>query len=204
VRLADEAYEIGPAPSSQSYLVAERILEVARRSGADAVHPGYGFLSENAAFAEACAAAGIVFIGPPPDAIRAMGDKTAARALMARAGVPMAPRTTDAVADLDEATAVAEEIGYPVLLKAAAGGGGKGCRVVERRDDLARAMAMAQSEARSAFGDDRVFVEKYIVGPRHVEFQVLADAHGAVVHLCERDCSIQRRHQKVIEEAPST
>ncbi|MDX1546358.1 MAG: acetyl-CoA carboxylase biotin carboxylase subunit [Rhodothermales bacterium] len=203
VRLADEAYEIGPAPSSQSYLVAEKILDVARRSGADAVHPGYGFLSENADFAEACARAGIVFIGPPPEAIRAMGDKTAARAIMEEAGVPMAPGTTDAIDDAGEAARIADEIGYPVIIKAAAGGGGKGMRIVEDPKEFRRAMERAQSEAQSAFGDGRVFVEKYIVQPRHIEFQVLADAHGSVVHLFERECSIQRRHQKVIEEAPS-
>ncbi len=203
VRLADEAYEIGPAPSGQSYLVQEKILEVARRSGADAVHPGYGFLSENAAFAEACAAAGLVFIGPPPAAIRAMGDKTSARLLMEQAGVPMAPGTTDAVADVDEAARIAAGIGYPVLIKAAAGGGGKGMRIVTEPADFHRAMEAAQREAHAAFGDGRVFLEKYIVEPRHIEFQILADGHGHVVHLFERECSIQRRHQKVIEEAPS-
>ncbi len=204
VRLADEAYAIGPAPSNQSYLVHEKILEVAQRSGADAVHPGYGFLSENAAFAEACAGAGVIFIGPPPEAIRAMGDKTAARALMQAAGVPMAPGTTDAVDDADAAADVAAEIGYPVIIKAAAGGGGKGMRIVEEPGEFRRAMAAAQSEARSAFGDGRVFVEKYIAEPRHIEFQILADGHGHAVHLFERECSIQRRHQKVIEEAPSS
>ena len=203
VRLADEAYLVGPAPSNQSYLVAERVLEAAKRAGADAVHPGYGFLSENAGFAEACAEAGITFIGPPPDAIRAMGDKTAARALMEKANVPMAPGTLDAVADVAEAVDAANEIGYPVLIKAAAGGGGKGMRVVESPDEIERAVQAAQGEARNAFGDDRVFIEKYLVGPRHIEFQVLADGHGNVVHLFERECSIQRRHQKVIEEAPS-
>ena len=203
VRQADEAYLVGPAPSSQSYLVAERILDVARQSGADAIHPGYGFLSENAAFAEACAAAGVTFIGPPPEAIRAMGDKTAARALMEKAGVPMAPGTTEALSGVEEARTVAAEIGYPVLLKAAAGGGGKGMRVVEREADLAGALETASREATSAFGDGRVFVEKYILQPRHVEMQVLGDQHGHMVHLFERECSIQRRHQKVIEEAPS-
>lgn len=203
VRHADEAYPLGPAPSSQSYLVQEKILEAARQSGADAIHPGYGFLSENATFAEACAEAGITFIGPPPAAIRAMGDKTAARALMEKAGVPMAPGTTDAIDDVDEAARIADAITYPVLIKAAAGGGGKGMRIVEQPADFARAMAMAQSEAQSAFGDGRVFIEKYIDHPRHIEFQVLADTHGTIVHLFERECSIQRRHQKVIEEAPS-
>ena len=203
VRLADEAVAIGPAASSASYLVADKILEAARATGADAVHPGYGFLSENAAFAEACADAGLVFIGPPPAAIRTMGDKTAARALMHAAGVPMAPGTTDAIADPAEAERVAGEIGYPVLVKAAAGGGGKGMRVVERAEDFREGFDRATSEAQSAFGDGRVYIEKYLVGPRHVEMQVLADTHGAVVHLFERECSIQRRHQKVVEEAPS-
>src|SRR5690554_5185495 len=203
VRTADEAYPVGPAPSAESYLVMERVLEVAQRSGADAVHPGYGFLSENAGFAEACARAGITFIGPPPEAIRAMGDKTAARALMEQAGVPMAPGTVDAIGDTAEAVRVAGEIGYPVLIKAAAGGGGKGMRVVASADEIERAVQAAQGEARSAFGDERVFIEKYLLGPRHIEFQILADGHGNVVHLFERECSIQRRHQKVIEEAPS-
>lgn len=203
VRLADEAYEIGPAPSSQSYLAVDKILDVARHSGADAIHPGYGFLSENAAFAEACTEADVIFIGPPPKAIRAMGDKTAARLLMQEAGVPMAPGTPDAIDDADEAAHIAGEIGYPVIIKAAAGGGGKGMRVVEQPDDFRRAMALARSEAQSAFGDGRVFIEKYIEQPRHIEFQILADRHGHTVHLFERECSIQRRHQKVIEEAPS-
>ncbi len=203
VRQADEAYLIGPAPSAQSYLVVEKLLEVARKSGADAIHPGYGFLSENAAFAEACAAAGLTFIGPSAEAIRAMGDKTAARALMEKAGVPMAPGTTEALSGVDEAREVAGQIGYPVLLKAAAGGGGKGMRVVAQEADLAAALEMAAREATSAFGDGRVFVEKYILQPRHVEIQVLGDQHGTLVYLFERECSIQRRHQKVIEEAPS-
>ena len=203
VRLADRAYAIGPAPSAQSYLVGEKLIEVALASGCDAVHPGYGFLSENAPFAQACADAGLVFIGPPPSAIRTMGDKTAARALMEGAGVPMAPGTTDAVADVQEAAEVADVIGYPVLIKAAAGGGGKGMRVVEGAGELGRAFEMAGSEAQSAFGDGRVFIEKYIQEPRHVEFQILADQHGNAVHLFERECSVQRRHQKVIEEAPS-
>ncbi|MCH8960883.1 MAG: ATP-grasp domain-containing protein, partial [Bacteroidetes bacterium] len=203
VRLADEAYAIGPAPSSQSYLVFDKILDAARQSRADAIHPGYGFLSENAAFAEACAEAGVLFIGPPPEAIRAMGDKTAARRLMQEAGVPMAPGTPDAIDEADEAAALAEEIGYPVIIKAAAGGGGKGMRVVERPEDFHRAMALARSEAQSAFGDGRVFIEQYILQPRHIEFQILADQHGHTVHLFERECSIQRRHPQVIEEAPS-
>ena len=204
VRRADEAYHIGPAEAAQSYLDPEAILEAARRSGADAIHPGYGFLSENAAFAEACAEAGVHFVGPPPEAIRAMGDKTAARQLMEEAGVPMAPGTTDAVASTEEGEEIAEEIGYPVLIKAAAGGGGKGMRIVHEPEHFAGAMDRAQGEAASSFGDGRVFIEKYIEEPRHIEFQILADHHGSTVHLFERECSIQRRHQKVIEEAPSS
>jgi acetyl-CoA carboxylase, biotin carboxylase subunit len=203
VRLADEAYPVGPAPSSQSYLVMDRVLDAARRAGADAVHPGYGFLSENAAFAEACAEAGLTFIGPPPEAIRQMGDKTSARRLMEAAGVPMAPGTVNALASAEEAVAIAREIGFPVLVKAAAGGGGKGMRAVHEGEDVEKAVRQAQSEAESAFGDGRVYVEKLLLQPRHIEFQVLADTHGNVVHLFERECSIQRRHQKVIEEAPS-
>jgi propionyl-CoA carboxylase alpha chain len=204
VRLADEAYHIGPAEAGQSYLDQETILDVAHRSGADAIHPGYGFLSENASFAEACAAADVHFVGPPPEAIRAMGDKTAARQLMEEAGVPMAPGTTDAVKSTDEGERIAAEIGYPVLIKAAAGGGGKGMRIVHDPDNFAGAMDRAQGEAESAFGDGRVFIEKYIEEPRHIEFQILADHHGNTIHLFERECSIQRRHQKVIEEAPSS
>jgi propionyl-CoA carboxylase alpha chain len=204
VRVADEAYAVGPAPSDESYLVIDKILAAAKKSDADAIHPGYGFLSENADFAEACAEAGIAFIGPPPETIRAMGDKTAARALMEEAGVPMAPGTTDAVADPDEGAEIAREIGFPVLIKAAAGGGGKGMRVVEEPGQFAQAMKQAGREAEASFGDGRVFIEKYIREPRHVEFQVLADEHGNTTHLFERECSIQRRHQKVIEEAPSS
>ena len=204
VRLADEAYHIGPAAAADSYLDQDKIIDVAHRSGADAIHPGYGFLSENADFAEACADAGIHFVGPPPEAIRAMGDKTAARQLMKEAGVPMAPGTTDAVASTAEGEEIAAEIGYPVLIKAAAGGGGKGMRIVHEPENFAGAMDRAQGEAASSFGDDRVFIEKYIEEPRHIEFQILADHHGNTVHLFERECSIQRRHQKVIEEAPSS
>jgi propionyl-CoA carboxylase alpha chain len=204
VRLADEAYHIGPAAAAESYLDQETILDVAARSGADAIHPGYGFLSENADFAEACAEAGVHFIGPPPEAIRAMGDKTAARQLMEEAGVPMAPGTTDAVGSTDEGEEIAAEIGYPVLIKAAAGGGGKGMRIVHEPENFAGAMDRAQGEAESSFGDGRVFIEKYIEEPRHIEFQILADHHGNTIHLFERECSIQRRHQKVIEEAPSS
>ena len=204
VRLADEAYPIGPAASHASYLSMKNILDAGRRSGADAIHPGYGFLSENAAFAEACAAAGLLFIGPPAGAIRAMGDKTEARAKMQAAGVPVVPGTEGAVDDEREVARFAERVGYPVITKAAAGGGGKGMRVVERPGDIRGALELAQREAQSAFADGRVFVEKYIEQPRHIEFQVLCDAHGGMVHLFERECSIQRRHQKVIEEAPSS
>jgi propionyl-CoA carboxylase alpha chain len=204
VRRADEAYHIGPAAAAASYLDSEAILEVAARSGADAIHPGYGFLSENASFAEACADAGVHFVGPPPGAIRAMGDKTAARQLMQEAGVPMAPGTTDAVQSTEAGEDIAADIGYPVLIKAAAGGGGKGMRIVHEPENFSGAMARAQGEAESSFGDGRVFIEKYIEAPRHVEFQILADHHGHTIHLFERECSIQRRHQKVIEEAPSS
>ncbi len=200
---ADEAYRIGPAASGESYLRGDRILEVAARTRADAIHPGYGFLSENAAFAEACENAEVRFIGPPADAIRTMGDKTAARALMRRAGVPLVPGSDGAVESADQAARAAEAVGYPVLVKAAAGGGGKGMRVVREAAGLDRALDAARREALSAFGDDRVFLEKYIEQPRHVEIQVLADRHGNGLHLFERDCSMQRRHQKVIEEAPS-
>jgi len=204
VRVTDEAHHIGPASSRESYLAGERIIEVANRAGADAIHPGYGFLSENAGFAEACVRAGLIWVGPPAGAIRAMGDKTAARALMRDAGVPMVPGTPDAVTSMDEASRIADEIGYPVLVKAAAGGGGKGMRAVAAPADLEAALTGARSEAKGAFGDERVYIEKLVVGPRHVEIQVLADVHGHTVHLFERECSVQRRHQKVVEEAPST
>ncbi len=203
VREADEAVCVGPPPSSESYLLGDRLIEVAKRTGAEAIHPGYGFLSERAWFARAVRDAGLVFIGPPAEAIEAMGSKTAARQLAISAGVPVVPGTTEALRDADEARAVAESFGYPVLLKAAAGGGGKGMRIVHSSDALADALASAKREAQGAFGDDAVYVEKYIEGPRHVEVQVLADQHGNVVHLGERECSIQRRHQKMIEEAPS-
>jgi len=202
VRLADEAWCVGPPPSSESYLLGERLLDVAAKAGCDAVHPGYGFLSENADFAQAVLDAGLVWIGPPPDAIRAMGSKTAARQRLRAAGVPMVPGTVEALTSPEEALAVAADVGYPVMLKAAAGGGGKGMRAVFDPEPLLSALASAQSEARKSFGDDAVYVEKLVVNPRHVEIQVLADGHGACVHLFERDCSIQRRHQKVVEEAP--
>jgi acetyl-CoA carboxylase biotin carboxylase subunit len=203
VREADEAVLLGPAPSSESYLKGDRIIGAARRVGAQAIHPGYGFLSEREWFARAVRDAGLTFIGPSPEAIAAMGSKTAARELAIAAGTPVVPGTTSALRDADEAAQVADRFGYPVLLKAAAGGGGKGMRVVQRRDELAAALASAQREARNAFGDDAVYVEKYIVGPRHVEIQLLGDHHGTMLHLGERECSIQRRHQKMIEEAPS-
>ena len=203
VREADEAVCVGPAPSSESYLKGERIVEVAQRVGAEAIHPGYGFLSEREWFARLVRDSGLVFIGPPAEAIAAMGSKTAARQLAIGAGVPVVPGTTSALRDADEAAAIAEEFGYPVLLKAAAGGGGKGMRVVRERAELASSLDAARREARNAFGDDAVYVEKYIVGPRHVEIQVLGDQHGTMLSLGERECSVQRRHQKMIEEAPS-
>jgi acetyl-CoA carboxylase biotin carboxylase subunit len=203
VREADEAVLLGPAPSSESYLKGDAIIAAAKRTGAEAIHPGYGFLSEREWFAKAVRDAGLVWIGPPAEAIAAMGSKTAARELAIRAGTPVVPGTTTALRDADEAAEVAERFGYPVLLKAAAGGGGKGMRVVHERSDLASSLQAAQREAKNAFGDDAVYVEKYIVGPRHVEIQVLGDQHGTMLHLGERECSIQRRHQKMIEEAPS-
>jgi 3-methylcrotonyl-CoA carboxylase alpha subunit len=203
VRFADEAHLIGPPPALESYLRIDRIIEVAIRSGAEAIHPGYGFLSENAAFAEACAAAGIVFVGPPPDAIRQMGHKAAAKALMEQAGVPVVPGYHgDDQADGVLAEAAAR-IGYPVLIKAAAGGGGKGMRRVDAAGAFDRELKAARREAMSAFGDDTMLVERYVARPRHIEIQVFADGHGGAVHLFERECSIQRRHQKVIEEAPA-
>lgn len=202
VRMADEAYCVGPAPSSESYLKSDVILEIARKSGAQAIHPGYGFLSENAGFAQECADAGIVFIGPPPAAIDAMGEKTRARQLMMEAGVPLVPGTQEAIEDVNVIKKLADEMGFPVLVKAAAGGGGKGMRRVDRPEDLEAAFIGAKREALSAFGNGAVYLEKYVVNPKHVEIQVLADTHGNVVHLFERDCSVQRRHQKIIEEAP--
>ena len=203
VQMADEAYAIGPAPATESYLVIDRLVQTARRAGADAVHPGYGFLSENAAFAEACAAAGLTFVGPPAAAMRQMGSKTAARTLARELDVPMVPGTLEVVASDAEAARVAGEIGYPVMLKAAMGGGGKGMRLVRRDADLAEALRAARAEAGAAFGDAAVYLERAIAEPRHVEIQILADTHGHVIHLGERECSIQRRHQKLIEECPS-
>ncbi len=203
VAACDEAWRLGPAPAAESYLNIERLLEVARQSGAQAIHPGYGFLSENAAFAEACERAGIVFIGPPAAAIRAMGSKSEAKALMAKAGVPLVPGYHGEDQDPARLAREAAAIGYPVLIKASAGGGGKGMRRVDRPEDFVAALASAKREAKAAFGDDRVLIERYLLTPRHIEVQVFADAHGNCVHLFERDCSIQRRHQKVLEEAPT-
>ena len=203
VRACDEAWPIGPAPSRESYLRIDRVLEAAARSGADAVHPGYGFLAENAAFARACEDAGLVFIGPASDTIALMGEKTSARRLAVEAGVPVVPGTLEPVDDLDALAREAGRIGFPVMLKAAAGGGGKGLRRVEAAAELVRAAERARSEALSAFGDGRIYLEKALDKPRHIEIQVLADHHGHAVHLFERECSIQRRHQKVIEESPS-
>ena len=203
VRVADEAMRIGPAAARESYLAGDRIIEAALASGAEAVHPGYGFLSENADFAEACACAGLVFIGPPPGAIRAMGSKSAAKALMGRAGVPLTPGYHGEEQAPDFLARESARIGYPVLIKASAGGGGKGMRRVDDPADFEAALASCQREARSAFGDDRVLVEKYVLKPRHIEIQVFADTLGNVVYLHERDCSVQRRHQKVLEEAPA-
>ncbi|MFZ0088005.1 MAG: acetyl-CoA carboxylase biotin carboxylase subunit, partial [Solirubrobacteraceae bacterium] len=204
VRRADEAYLLGPGPASESYLAIDKLLDVVDRSGAEAVHPGYGFLAENAAFAKALEDRGTVFIGPPSSAIEAMGSKTRARELMARAGVPIVPGTTQPVATVDAARAViADTIGYPVAVKAAGGGGGKGFRVAISDDKLADAFAGAAREGEKFFGDATVYLERYLPDPRHVEVQVLADAHGNVIHLGERDCSVQRRHQKLIEESPA-
>ena len=203
VRMADEAYLLGPAPSKESYLKIEKIIEVAKSCGAEAIHPGYGFLSENPEFVRACQAAGIVFIGPEAESMEAMGSKTAARKVAIEAGVPIVPGTTEAFDSYDEARETAAEIGYPVMLKAAAGGGGKGMRLVDNEHDLKNALDAAQSEAIASFGNGDVYVEKAVVKPRHIEIQIFADKHGNYVHLGERECSIQRRHQKVIEESPS-
>ena len=203
VRFADEAVCIGPAPSNQSYLCGDKIIEVAKKLGVDGIHPCYGFLSENADFSQAVSDAGLTFIGPRPHAIRVMGSKLAAKEAARSYNIPLVPGTESAVSDIEEAKSVAREIGYPILIKASAGGGGKGMRIVERDEDLDEQMGRAVSEALNAFGDGSVFIEKYVSSPRHIEIQVLADAHGNVIHLFERECSVQRRHQKVIEEAPS-
>jgi acetyl-CoA carboxylase biotin carboxylase subunit len=200
---ADEAFRLGPSPAAESYLRGDLILETARASGAQAIHPGYGFLSENAAFAQACEEAGIKFIGPPSSAMRALGSKTRARQAADKAGMPRTPGSTKGLASLEEAFETAKQIGYPVMLKAAAGGGGKGMRAIAREDELESAFASAQSEAERAFGSGEVYLEKLIERPRHIEIQILADEHGHCISLGERECSVQRRHQKVIEEAPS-
>ncbi len=202
VRFADEDVCIGPPSARESYLNIPRIIAAAEITGADAIHPGYGFLAENAEFSEICERSELTFIGPTPQQIRLMGDKATARRTMREVGVPIVPGT-DAIADVDEALAKAEEIGFPVLIKAAAGGGGKGMRVALDGDEFPRAFTMAKNEAAAAFNDDSVYVEKYLARPRHIEFQILGDSHGRVIHLGERDCSIQRRHQKLLEEAPS-
>ncbi len=202
VRCADEAYCVGPPPSAQSYLVVDKILEVAEKTGTDAIHPGYGFLAENPEFAKLCKDHNITFIGPSSEAIEMMGHKTVARKTMQNAGVPVVPGT-ETVEDDDVLASYAKEMSFPVMIKAAAGGGGKGMRIVREEKEIKEAIRAARSEAKSSFGDDAVFVEKYVEEPRHIEFQILADRHGNVIHLFERECSIQRRHQKVIEEAPS-
>jgi acetyl-CoA/propionyl-CoA carboxylase, biotin carboxylase, biotin carboxyl carrier protein len=203
VRKADEAYLIGPGPAAESYLVGERIIETAKRAGAEAIHPGYGFLAENAAFARACADAGIVWIGPPPQAIDVMGSKVSARERMRDAGVPIIPGTTEPVESSDEVIRLGNEIGWPIAIKASAGGGGKGLKVVRSAAEAERAFESARREGEAYFSDPAVYVERYLEDPRHVEVQVLADAHGNVIHLGERDCTIQRRHQKLVEETPS-
>jgi acetyl-CoA carboxylase biotin carboxylase subunit len=203
VRFADDDVCIGPAPARESYLKIPRIIAAAEITGADAIHPGYGFLAENAEFAEICAASNLTFIGPTPEQIRTMGDKAAARATMIAHGVPVVPGTPGPVEDVEDALAYAVKIGFPVIIKAAAGGGGKGMRVASDGDEFARSFQMARSEALSAFGNGAVYVEKYLARPRHIEFQILGDTHGNCIHLGERDCSVQRRHQKLIEEAPS-
>jgi acetyl-CoA/propionyl-CoA carboxylase, biotin carboxylase, biotin carboxyl carrier protein len=200
---ADEAFLIGPGPAAESYLVGERIIETAKRAGAEAIHPGYGFLAENAAFARACSGAGVVWIGPPPEAIEIMGSKVSARERMSAAGVPIIPGTTEPVESADEVVRLGDEIGWPIAIKASAGGGGKGLKVVRSAEEAERAFESARREGEAYFSDPAVYVERYLEDPRHVEVQVLADAHGNVIHLGERDCTIQRRHQKLVEETPS-
>jgi len=203
VRYAHEAFLIGKAPSSESYLNIDKIIEVAKTSGADAIHPGYGFLSENAEFARRCTAEGIIFIGPSPEVIVQMGDKIQAREAMTNAGIPVVPGTDSALEKEDEALEIIQKIGVPVMIKASAGGGGKGMRLVKQESEILSALRAARSEAMASFGDDSVYIEKYITSPHHIEFQILGDKHGNVVHLFERECSVQRRHQKMIEETPS-
>jgi propionyl-CoA carboxylase alpha chain len=203
VEMADEAVHIGPAAASESYLNAEKIIAACKETGAEAVHPGYGFLSERASFCEALEAEGIVFIGPKPKAIRAMGDKIESKKFAKDANVSTVPGHIGVIENADEAERISDEIGYPVMIKASAGGGGKGMRIAHSRDEVRDGFDRARSEAKNSFGDDRVFIEKFIVEPRHIEIQVLADSHGHCIHLGERECSIQRRNQKVVEEAPS-
>ncbi len=204
VKFADEAVLIGPAPSNESYLRGEYIIEVAKELGVDAIHPGYGFLSENASFAEKVEQSGMLFIGPKSHAIRIMGSKLAAKEAVKKYDIPMVPGIDKAVTDVVKVSEMAKEIGFPILIKASAGGGGKGMRIVENEGEIIEQMKRAISEAENAFGDGSVFIEKYVASPRHIEIQVLADTHGNIVHLFERECSIQRRHQKVVEEAPSS
>ena len=203
VRYADEAYHIGPAPSKDSYLKAEKIIQVALQSKADAIHPGYGFLSENSSFAKRCNDNGIIFIGPSPEVIDKMGDKIEARKVMIAAGVPVVPGTTKAITSENDAVETIKKIGLPVMIKASAGGGGKGMRLVEKEENIISSVRAARSEALASFGDDAVYIEKYVTSPHHIEFQVMGDQHGNVIHLFERECSIQRRHQKMVEETPS-
>ncbi len=204
VKNADEAYLLGPPPSSQSYLLGDKIIELALKNGVDGIHPGYGFLSENAEFATKVTEAGIEFIGPKPKSMQLMGDKLAAKETVSKYDIPMIPGTDSALTDIDEGIKIAKKIGFPILIKASAGGGGKGMRIVEKEEDFKEQLKMAINEATSAFGNGAVFIEKYITSPRHIEIQVLSDKHGNVVYLNERECSIQRRHQKVIEEAPAS
>ena len=203
VLYADQAMPIGPAPSRESYLRIDRILEAAKKTGADAIHPGYGFLAENAAFARACIEAGLLFIGPSPESIDAMGSKTESRQRMQAAGVPVVPGLTEAVKSFDEIAEFASSAGFPIMIKASAGGGGKGMRLVERESDLRASFDRVTSEAQSFFGDGAVYAEKFVASPRHIEVQVLGDQHGNIVHFGERECTLQRRHQKVVEECPS-
>src|SRR3989337_2199039 len=202
-RWADEAYPIGPPHATESYLVSDKIIDAAKKSGAEAIHPGYGFLAENPLFADRCEKEKIKLIGPSAHSMRTMGSKTLARKTVQAAGVPVVPGTVEPIATAEEVLRISKQIGFPVMLKATAGGGGKGLRLVKAEEDLRSSLRMAKSEAKSAFSDDSVYIEKYIENPRHVEIQILGDRHGNYVHLCERECTIQRRHQKVIEESPS-
>ncbi|MCB0840765.1 MAG: ATP-grasp domain-containing protein, partial [Bacteroidetes bacterium] len=204
VRFADESFRLGPPPSNQSYLLGDDIIKICKENDIDAIHPGYGFLSENADFARKVAAAGITLVGPSPEAMEIMGDKLSAKQAVKEYGVPLVPGLDEAITDVDEASAIAEEIGFPVLIKASAGGGGKGMRIVEKKEEFRSQMERAVSEAENAFGNGAVFIEKYVGSPRHIEIQVLCDTHDNNLYLFERECSVQRRHQKVVEEAPSS